>query len=102
MTGRLRFTSCSNTSTSELLKFFLRLESGSPPSLDFRLGIIDFALNFSFQFLCVHTALLSHALLWGLVGRLPMLIRNNWHALSIYEDNGIHHFKNTGMNNSAV
>uniref|UniRef100_A0A0E9XSG3 Uncharacterized protein n=1 Tax=Anguilla anguilla TaxID=7936 RepID=A0A0E9XSG3_ANGAN len=54
MTGRLLFTSCSNTSTSELLKFFLHLESGSPPSLDFCLGIIDFALNFSFQYLCAH------------------------------------------------
>ncbi|XP_071385270.1 fermitin family homolog 3b [Centroberyx affinis] len=41
-------------------------------------------------------ALQSHALLWGLAGRLPMLIRITWHALSIYEDNGIHHYKNAG------
>uniref|UniRef100_A0A0E9XV03 Uncharacterized protein n=1 Tax=Anguilla anguilla TaxID=7936 RepID=A0A0E9XV03_ANGAN len=102
MTGRLLSTSCSSTSTSELLKFFLRLESGAPPSLDFRLGILDFSLNFSFQFLCVHTALQSDALLWGLAGRLPMLIRNNWHALSVYDDKGIHHYKNMVANNSEV
>ncbi len=58
--------------------------------------------NFCVWFLCVHRALQSRALLWGLAGRLPMQIGNNWHALSIYEDNGIHHYKNTGANNSVV
>uniref|UniRef100_A0A0E9RTD8 Uncharacterized protein n=1 Tax=Anguilla anguilla TaxID=7936 RepID=A0A0E9RTD8_ANGAN len=96
MTGRLLFTSHSNTSTSELLKFFLHLESGAPPSLDFRLGIIDFVRSqlFCSISVCAHGPAVSCPFM-GIGGRLPMLIRYNWHALYIYEDDGIHHFKNT-------
>ncbi len=52
MTAHLLFTSCSSTSTSKLLNF-LCLESRAP-SLDFHLGILDFSLIFSFQFVCAH------------------------------------------------
>ena len=72
MMCRLSLTSCSCTSTSELLKFFCLLESRLPPSLP---RLFDISLS-------VNTALPSHALLWELTGRLPMLNRSK---LSIYD-----------------
>lgn len=43
----------------------------------------------------VHPALQPHALLWGSAGQLLMLISNNWHALTLYKDNGTHPHENT-------
>lgn len=38
----------------------------------------------------------------GIFGRLVMLIRANWHVLSVYEEIGIHQSENTGVHSSVV
>lgn len=81
---------------------FKKLFTGAPPFSDFSLGIFDFnSLNPFFSFwMCTQPCSLMPFSGSGRV--LPVLIKIIWHALSAFEDNRIHLYKNTVANYPAV
>lgn len=90
MTTHLLLTSCSNTSTSELLKFFICFESGAPPTLHFLFGhswllsqlfFCDFSVSKTPCIMCLSPCL--------------MPFYGDWQGISIFyctTDIHIHHF----------